>query len=210
MQEIYYDNFLEANEIYLNYYDYNKLLVPSISLKCYEDYINNVNDYFYDKVSRIISDIVKNGNMECYLFVIKQQEGLSEKMFDYYKVWKRIQNENEIVMLECGKEERILIDNQMSYISVGKFERERIIDALKFLFSNQYNAFIFCSKTKNLLETNFSKEVYQFLYDDNNFIDRRDKFGLKKFFEVMGEKDILIRVQFDGEIIGIYIYEKNR
>ena len=206
MKKTVFNKFIDGMYSYNNFYKTFNICPPRISLTCYDEFLSVADKEYFKFCSEKLHLKFKDRKEYCfYLFIISFQGNYSNKIFDYYKIWKN-QNIN-VPMIEKGIEKKCIINKEAAYISCGTFDLDNITEVLIFLFKNQKRAFILCSKKRKLQKCT---KIYDELTSLENQLDENDFFGLKKLFEEMTEGEIFVNVSSDGELIGVNIFEKNK
>lgn len=206
MKKKVFDNFVNGMYTYNEFYRCNKLQYPLMSLICYDEFLSIADrEYFEYCRKEIYSILEKKVKFHLYIFIISYKGKYSEKIFDYYKIWKN--KKFDLPLSLRGEENKYVINGEELYISSASFELNNVGNILEFLFNNQKNAFILCSKDKKF---NNCHELYENLCSIENKLDGRDYFGFKYLFEKMADGEIVINVSSDGEEIGVNVFEKNK
>jgi len=196
-----YNDFVEGNDLCKLYYD--NTTKPSLLLTRYDEYINNIDKKFLGFLSEELNYKLSNKKYGYFYFVcIKQKGDCSDKIFDYYKIWKK--DYKKLPLFDKGIETRYSLFYEEVYISCAKFEQKNISIVLNTFLNNKGNSFIFYSKDINLQN---EETFYASLCDEKYRISKVDSFCYGKLFSEMKKDEILVKYSFDGECVGVDIYE---
>lgn len=206
MDKINYSNFTDYYVGYKKYYKDKHNIIPPISLIVFEEFLNKINSNFIEKCRKEIEFELYKNCRYFYLFVIVTQNQHSDKIFDYYKVWKKLKGEVQI--LQKGVERKYNIKNRNVYVGVASFDLKNIHNILSYLLYNQNTSFVYACNNKNILQTEKSVEIYNNIFIEENILSNSDLYSLTKLFNRIEQNEIIIRTSFDGEKVGIDLFEK--
>lgn len=206
MDKNYYSDFTDYYVGYKKYYKNEYAVIPPISLASFEEFRYKMNDNFIEKCKEEIELELYNSCGFFYLFVIVSQNQYSDKIFDYYKVWKKIKD--DVSILQKGVERKHNFKKKNVYVSVALFDIKYIRNILSYLLFNQNSSFVYACNNKSILETEKSIEIYNSIFMEETILCNNDLFSLTKLFNDILQDEIIIRASSDGEKVGLDLLKK--
>lgn len=202
MNKYYYKNIWEWNA---SWKDYCLKCDMNLSVTCYEEFLNDLDENFILECEKGVSTNICFENNNLYLFLVLFQNNMSSKIFDYYKVWKRV--ENDIPLIQKGIEKKYSLMEENVYVGVALFDFNNIRNILKFMLDTQRKSFIYCSINERLIDEQESIKICNKIFNGSNcFID--EQIFLKSVCGDMLKDEAIIQIFFDGESIGMNIFKK--
>lgn len=202
MKKYYFNNIREWGEEWKNYYLKYGI---NLSVTSYEEFINDLDDNFFVECQKeIYSDFIYN-DMHFYVFLIVYQNNLSDKVFNYYKVWNRVKD--DIPLIQKGVEKKYSFLRKNIYVSIASFELFNIKEILEYILKSCWNSFIYCSKNGRLINEQESLKMYNRIFNmNNNLLDERSL--IKSICRNILKNEAIIQLSSDGEKIGMDILKK--
>lgn len=198
----YYKNIWEWNGNWKEYCLRNNV---NLTVNCYEEFISKLDENFLLECEKgVFSDLCCE-NKYFYWFLVLYQNNMSPKIFDYYKVWKRIKI--DIPLLQKGVEKRYRLGGENVYVSVALFDYHNIRSVLKDMMDTQRKSFIYCSTSKTLVDEQESIRIYNKIFNTNNDLMDQQVF-LKSICRDMLKDEAVIQLFFDGEEIEMDIFKR--
>lgn len=208
---VLYKSFLERYPWLEDEYEKISKKLPCVLIRSFEGFIDDLSnkhifvprDEFVLKAAQILDTLKEElfiQKMNMYLYVMFGNGGESDKIQDYYKVWKWLKKEKyDINNFHLGYEYKTKIDNSVVYAGNAKFEFRDIDKALKILYDNEYKSFIYITADNTLTEDDKVKELYDMLLNESIEKIGHDKFDFSNLYENMHLNNSIIKMATGGE-----------
>ncbi len=190
--------------------------IPNLSVICLEDYIleyESKNDYLLyivDKLNKLEKDICLSENKKIYLCIATSKNTDNVKIVDYYKLWKTVKQKYIIDNFNLGYELRMQIYGQILYAGCAEVDYKYLKAAIEILYDFEYQsqAFIYVTSNNNLLLEESTINLFETISKKNNKKIEKSIYDYANLYCYMQEKDIVINFANDGEVIDLFIAQK--
>lgn len=166
--------------------------------------VNNVDETIFECM-RVIG---LNNTSEFELYVSSGGYGSTEKIRNYYALWKAIKTNHDISKFNIIQELKINIEGNIRYVGVSTFEISEFLEGLKILSNYQFNSYIYIKNDNNKCCNMELKEFFEELIITQNEKISYTIMDYDFLYSIMKLNDIVINIGYDGEEFSVYFIKK--
>lgn len=147
-------------------------------------------------------------NSELELYVLSGGHGNTERLRDYYALWKTVRINHNVSKFNIIHECKINIAGNIRYAGVAKFKTDEICTAIKIVSDYKLNSFIYIKSESR----NYSEEELRCFFERASIPSSGEKhytvINYDYLYNKMNANDIVINVGYDGEEFAVYFIKK--
>ncbi len=205
-------NYSSLTECYPIYGTYKKEIMPNVSIICYTSFLNEFgsSNEFSTQAIFEVGENIGFCDKHIYMCVLTGGIGGTQRVRDYYKVWKTLEEKHVLKHFLLGEEFKICFNKQVYYVGIAKVLPANINIAINIMQENCTNSFLYIA-SNNLKSERLKINIPEFF----NSLLKGDlpKLGQNMFdytllYKIMSIGDCVINLAVDGEEIAMYIAKK--
>lgn len=181
---------------------------PNLTLICLESFCleyENIDGYIHyikNELEKIKDAIFSNKKI--YLCMATRKNSDSNKIIDYYKVWKTVTEKYRIDSFNLGCEIKIKVDDEVLYASCAEVDYAHLDIAITIMNDYRYRslAFIYITPNDTMLLEDSIRNLFK------TIVKTKYSFDLIKLYHLIQVNDVIINFVSDGELIDLLIAQK--
>lgn len=206
-------HYSSLTECYPIYGIYRNEILPSVSVICYTSFLNEFGscNEFSTKAICEVEEKIDIDDKKIYLCMLTGGIGGTQRVRDYYKVWKTLgKEEYDLERFSLDEEVKICFNKHIYYAGIAKVLSADINIAINIMQEYCANSFLYIASNNFRSErpkSNISEFFNSLLKGDFPKL-RDDMFDYVALYNMMCTGDCVINVATDGEEMAMYIVKK--